>query len=154
MVEFTRLNPYRDLPDAFKALSALEAAVAKSGLDPGLLDLVRTRVSQLNGCAFCLDMHTHDARKRGEKQQRLDVLPAWREVSLFDARERAALGLAESLTLVATRGFSEAAWEEAHKAFQPAELSALLFAIASINSWNRIQIAGGGQPPKRDEAAS
>ena len=91
MVEFTRLNPYRDLPDAFKALSALEAAVAKTGLDPGLLDLVRTRVSQLNGCAFCLDMHQHDARKRGESQQRLDVLAGWRDANLYSARERAAL---------------------------------------------------------------
>ena len=148
------MNVYRDLPDGYRAQLALETAIGKSGLDPMLLELVRTRVSQLNGCAFCLDMHQHDARGRGEKQQRLDLLPAWREAGVYDARERAALGLAESLTLIAGRGLSEAAWEEAHKAFTPAELSALVFAIASINSWNRLAIASGAQPPARDAEAS
>lgn len=150
---FSRLNIYRELPDGYRAQLAVEEAVRKSGLDPTLLELVRTRISQINGCAYCLDMHQHDARARGEKQQRLDLLPAWREVEVYDARERAALGLAESLTLVAGSGLSEAAWEEAHKAFTPAELSALVFAIASINSWNRLSIASGVQPPSRDAEA-
>src|SRR5262245_13815858 len=114
---FSRLNLYRELPDAYRAQLSIEAAVKKSGLGETLLDLVRTRVSQINGCAYCLDMHQHDARAHGEKQQRLDLLPAWREAEVYDARERAALGLAESLTRVAGHGLSEAAWEEAHKAF-------------------------------------
>ena len=152
--EFSRLNLYRELPDGYRAMLALEESVKKAGLEPLLLDLMRTRVSQLNGCAFCLDMHQHDARGNGEKQQRLDVLAAWREVPLYSERERAALGLAEALTLVASHHFAESAWEEARKVFQPAELSALAFAIASINGWNRLSIASGAQPPKRDEAES
>jgi AhpD family alkylhydroperoxidase len=153
-LSFSRLNPYRELPDGYRAMAALEEAVVKSGLDPLLLELVRTRVSQLNGCAFCLDMHQRDARAKGERQQRLDLLAAWREAPGYDARERAALGLAEALTLVAGRGLAEDAWHEAEHAFEKPQLSALVFAIASINAWNRLSIASGALPPVREEDAS
>jgi AhpD family alkylhydroperoxidase len=148
------MNVYRELPDGYRAMTALEESIAKSGLDARLLELVRTRVSQLNGCAFCLDMHQHDARSRGESQQRLDLLPAWREAPGFDARERAALALAEALTLVAGRGLEHEIWNEAARALEPRELSALVFAIASINSWNRLCIAAGALPPLREESAT
>jgi AhpD family alkylhydroperoxidase len=146
------MNLYRELSDGYRAMTALEEAIVKSGLDARLLELVRTRVSQLNGCAFCLDMHQHDARGRGESQQRLDLLPAWREApGFFDARERAAFALAEALTLVAGRELESEIWNEAARLFEPRELAALVFAIASINSWNRISIASGATPPLRQE---
>jgi AhpD family alkylhydroperoxidase len=151
---FTRSNVHRELPGGYRAMTALEEAVGGAGLDPLLLELVRTRVSQLNGCAFCLDMHPHAARARGERPQRLDLLPAWREAPCYDARERAALALAEALTLVAGRGLPEGVWEEAARAFAPRELAALAFAIASINAWNRLSIASGAVPPLRVEAAA
>ena len=148
------MNVYRELSDGYRAMTALEEAIAKSGLEPKLLELVRTRVSQLNGCAFCLDMHQRDARSRGESQQRLDLLPAWREAPFFEERERAALALAEALTLVAGRGLDEDIWREAARLFESRELSALVFAIASINSWNRLCIASGAIPPMREESAA
>jgi AhpD family alkylhydroperoxidase len=148
------MNVYRELSDGYRAMTALEEAIAKSGLEPKLLELVRTRVSQLNGCAFCLDMHQRDARSRGESQQRLDLLPAWREAPFFEERERAALALAEALTLVAGRGLDEDIWREAARLFESRELSGLVFAIASINSWNRLCIASGAIPPMREESAA
>jgi AhpD family alkylhydroperoxidase len=151
---FTRMNLYREIPDGYRAMTALEEAIVKSGLDARLLELVRTRVSQLNGCAFCLDMHQRDARSRGESQQRLDLLPAWREAPGFDARERAALALAEALTLVAGRGLESEIWNQAARLFEPRELSALVFAVASINAWNRLSIASGTMPALREESAA
>jgi len=148
------MNVYRELSDGYRAMTALEEAIVKSGLEAKLLELVRTRVSQLNGCAFCLDMHQHDARSRGESQQRLDLLPAWREAPGFDARERAALALAEALTLVAGHGLEPEIWNEAARLFESRELSALVFAIASINSWNRLSIASGATPALREERAA
>lgn len=151
---FSRLDVYSELPDATRAMYALEEAVAKSGLDPLLLELVRTRVSQLNGCAFCLDMHQRDARRKGIHPQRLDLLAAWRDAPGYDARERAALALAEALTQVAGRGLPEGVWDDAARAFAPRELAALVFAIASINGWNRLSVASGLTPALRDEAAA
>jgi len=151
---FSRINVYRELADGTRSLQALEEAVAKSGLDPLLLELVRTRVSQLNGCAFCLDMHQRDARAKGERQQRLDLIAAWREAPCYDARERAALALAEALTLVAGRPLSEDVWNAAAAAFQTTQLAALVFAIGSINAWNRLAIASGASPALREDAAS
>lgn len=153
-LSFSRMNVYRELTDGYRAMNALEEAVAKSGLDPLLLELVRTRVSQLNGCAFCLDMHQQDARAKGERQQRLDLIAAWREAPCYDARERAALGLAEALTLVAGRPLPEEVWKEASSAFEAQQLAGLVFAIASINSWNRLCIASGALPLLREEDAS
>jgi len=144
---FSRLDIYRAFADGTRAMFALEEAVTKSTLDPLLLELLRTRVSQLNGCAFCLDMHQRAARKKGERQQRLDLIASWRDAPGYDARERAALALAESLTLVAGRGLPEEVWREAASFFEPHELAALVFAVAAINSWNRLSIASGATPP-------
>ena len=94
-----RLNPYRAAPETMKALAALEALLKDSGLEPGLIDLVKTRASQINGCAYCIHMHTRDARIRGESEDRLYLLNAWRESSLYSDRERAALAWTEAVTL-------------------------------------------------------
>ncbi len=145
----SRLNLFRELPDAYRAMNDLEGAVASACLEPRLLALVRTRVSQLNGCAFCLDMHHREAREAGEHAQRLDVLCAWREVPFFDERERAALALGESLTLAAERGLDGEAWSAARRLFEPQALAGLVFAIAAINAWNRLSLAAGLQPPDR-----
>jgi AhpD family alkylhydroperoxidase len=153
-LSFSRLDVFRQLPDGYRAMSALEEAVAKSGLPPRLLELVRTRVSQLNGCAFCLDMHQSSARRHGESAQRIDLIAGWRDAPCYDARERAAFALAEALTLVAGRGMPEAVWEEAARELEPKELAALCFAIAAINGWNRLCVASGATPPLREEAAS
>src|SRR6516164_9329314 len=96
-----RLNPYQAAPDAMKALMGLESCVQESGIEPRLLDLIKTRASQINGCAFCIHMHTHEARARGEAEERLYLLDAWRESPLYTERERAALAWTEALTLVA-----------------------------------------------------
>src|SRR5574342_400779 len=143
---FSRLDVYRGFADGTRAMFALEEAVSKSELDPLLLELLRTRVSQVNGCAFCLDMHQREARRKGERQQRLDLIAAWREAPGYDERERAALALAEALTLLAGRGFPEEVWRDAARTFEPRELSALCFAIAAINGWNRLSIASGATP--------
>src|SRR3979411_1115055 len=97
----TRLNAYQVAPDTLKALGALEAQVQASGLEKSLIELVKTRASQINGCAFCINMHTEDARKRGETEQRIYLLNAWRESPLYTDRERAALAWTESVTLIA-----------------------------------------------------
>lgn len=148
---FSRLDIYRGFADGTRAMFALEEAVSKSGLDPLLLELLRTRVSQQNGCAFCLDMHQRAARGKGERQQRLDLLAAWRDAPGYAARERAALALAEALTQVAGRGLPEEVWHEAARAFEPRELAAICFAIAAINGWNRLSIASGATPPVYSE---
>ena len=133
-----RLNPATVAPDALQPMYQFEAAIRRLGLPPGLLHLVRLRVSQINDCAFCLAMHTREARHDGETQPRLDLLQAWEETALFDARERAALGWAEALTRVADTHAPDAAYAALAEAFTPDECVALTLAIVAINSWNRI----------------
>ena len=130
---------------------AMEAAVRDSGLDLTIFELVKTRASQINQCAYCIDMHTKDARASGETEQRLYALSAWRETPFFTDRERAALALAESMTLVAETHVPDDVVDEARRYFEPAELSQLIFAITTINAWNRLAITartpvGGYQP--------
>jgi len=121
------------------------------GLEPALLELVRIRASQINGCAFCLDMHHRDARDHGENQRRLDVLAAWHEVpGLYSDRERAALALTEAVTRIADAGVPDKIWSEAAKLFSDAEIVRLLMAIAVINVWNRLAISTRQQPPDAD----
>jgi AhpD family alkylhydroperoxidase len=115
-------------------------------LDHGLRGLVDIRASQINGCAFCLDMHWKDARAAGESEERLYMLSTWRESPLYDARERAALELCEAMTLIAGAGVPDDVWEQATTAFDAAELGQLVFAIAVINTWNRLQITTQGEP--------
>jgi AhpD family alkylhydroperoxidase len=129
-------------PEVLKAMLALSETVAKSGLPAGLVDLVHFRVSQINGCAFCLDMHSKDLRARGETEQRLYMLSAWREAAhLYDARERAALAWAEAVTRLADQEVPDAVYEEARGAFSEAELANLTLAVVAINGWNRLNIA-------------
>jgi AhpD family alkylhydroperoxidase len=135
-----RLNPSAIAPEGFAALLGVEKYLQGSGLDHRLQLLVKTRVSQINGCAYCLHMHTADARKAGESEVRLYVLDAWRESNLYTARERAALAWAESLTHIAETHAPDAVYDEARRHFSEKELADLSIAIAMINAWNRLTI--------------
>ena len=139
------LQPRLDLEaialDAERAIGALDAYVARSALEPSLIELVRTRASQINGCAYCIDMHTKDARKRGETEQRLYALAAWRETPFFTDRERAALAWTEALTLIAETHAPDDVYEEVRKQFSETEIAALTVAVIAINAWNRVAIS-------------
>jgi AhpD family alkylhydroperoxidase len=125
-----------------RAILNLEHEVEASGLDRSLLELVKIRASQINGCAYCLDSHNRDARAAGEDQRRLDVLSAWREAeSLFSERERAALAFTEAVTLIADDGVSDEVWDAVAQCFAPAEIVQLLMAISAINVYNRLAVA-------------
>jgi AhpD family alkylhydroperoxidase len=129
-------------PKATEAVLGLERYVRASGLDARLYELVKIRASQLNGCAYCLDMHHRDARAGGEDQRRLDVLSAWREApDLFTAEERAALSLTESVTLIADEGVPDDVWADVSAQFGEAGTVHLLMAIAAINVWNRLAVS-------------
>ncbi len=136
-----RLKHAKASPAAYKAMLALEEAVNKIGLGQSLLDLVRMRASQINNCAFCLYIHTDEARSHGESQRRLDVLSAWRDLPLFSDRERAALGWAEAVTLIAENGVRDEVYEEAQLHFSEEEIVNLTLAVNAINSWNRLNVA-------------
>lgn len=134
-------NPHALAPEAIKAMMALEQSFTKSGLDHDLLELVKFRVSQINGCAFCLHMHATDLRRHGESEMRLYMLSAWRESTLYSDRERAALGWAEALTLLPETGAPDADYDALKAAFSDAEQVWLTMAIGAINTWNRLQVA-------------
>ena len=131
----------KSAPDGFKAMRGLEQYVRQSGLEPALLELVRIRASQINGCAFCLDMHTQDARAAGESEQRLHTLSAWRETAFFNEREQAALAWTEMVTLVSERHVSDEIYESVRRHFSEKELVDLTLAIIAINGWNRLAIS-------------
>ena len=136
-----RFNVNKHL-DAVKPLFALAEYVKKSGLEPSLIELVMMRTSQLNGCAYCLDMHHRDARAGGEDQRRLDVLSAWREApELFTERERAALAFTEAVTLIGDNGVPNDVWDDARTHFDDAGMVHLLMAAAVINVWNRLAVS-------------
>jgi AhpD family alkylhydroperoxidase len=135
-----RTDFYTASPDAVKALIALEVAVNKLGLEPPLLELVKLRASQLNGCAFCVDMHTTDARKAGETERRLHGVAVWRETPFFSARERAALAWTEALTQLSLTHAPDADYELMQAQFTPKEQVDLTLAISTINSWNRFAV--------------
>jgi AhpD family alkylhydroperoxidase len=149
-----RINPYKAAPDMMKALGALETAVQHSGLEPSLVDLVKTRASQINGCAYCIHMHTSEARARGETEQRLYLLDAWHESPLYSDRERAALAWTEAVTLVSQTRVPDAVYEQARTAFSEAELVNLTMAVATINAWNRIAISFRSLHPIRSAAGA
>ena len=136
-----RLDFYKTSPEAIKALVALEVAISKLGLEPSLQELVKLRASQINGCAFCIDMHTTDARKKGETERRLYAVSAWRDTPFFTPRERAALAWTEALTLVAQTHAPDADYAEVRAHFNDLEQMALTMAINLINCWNRLSIA-------------
>ncbi len=153
----SRLDVQKIDPQAYRAMAGLEAYVRNSGLEPSLVELVKMRASQINGCAYCLDMHSKDARAQGETEQRLYALNAWRETPFFSDRERAALAWTEALTLVSETHAPDDVYEEARRHFREAELVALTMAIVAINSWNRLAIGfravpGTYQPKARAEA--
>lgn len=128
-------------PRAFEAMLHLESAVAGLGLERRLYELIKIRASQINGCAFCIDMHTKDARADGETEQRIYALDAWRETPFFSQRERAALALTEAITLVTQGHVPDEVYAEAAAHFDEKELGALVMAAVAINAWNRIAIA-------------
>lgn len=125
-------------PHMNKAMNALDAAVRKTSLESGLLELVRTRASQLNGCAYCVDVHTKDAREAGETERRLYALPVWRETPFFTERERAALELTEAATRLTDGPVSDELIAMVGKHFTEVELAELIWAITVINAWNRL----------------
>ena len=135
-----RLNYVEAAPNGYRAMAALNRYVEDCGLEPGLLELVRMRVSQINGCAYCLDMHSKDARALGETEQRLYMLNAWREAPFYSPRERAALLWAEELTLVSQAHVPDAVYEEVRQHFSEEELVNLTLAVVVINGWNRLSI--------------
>ena len=124
-----------------EAMRGLESYVRQCGLEPSLLELVKLRASQINGCAYCIDMHTKDARARGESEQRLYALSAWEETPFFTDRERAALAWTEAVTRVADGHVPDAVFDLARKHFQEKELVDLTLAIVAINGWNRLAIS-------------
>ncbi|WP_248963034.1 carboxymuconolactone decarboxylase family protein [Sphaerisporangium perillae] len=146
-----RTSLKRHTPEIYKALIELDGLVAGAGLEGPLLELVRIRASQLNGCAYCIDMHTIDARAAGEKEQRLYALPAWRETPFFTPRERAALELTEAITLLPQGGVSDEVYDRAAQHYTEEELAKLIWAIMVINTWNRIGVTSrltpGGYHP-------
>jgi AhpD family alkylhydroperoxidase len=141
-------------PAGFKAMLGLQGFVNDSGLEHSLLELVKMRISQINGCAYCLDMHFKDATAAGETAQRLYLLNAWREVNLYSARERAALEWAESLTLISENHVPDDVYATARAQFSEQELVHLTLAVVAINGWNRLQVSfraetGAYQPARR-----
>jgi AhpD family alkylhydroperoxidase len=148
-----RLNPYA-YPDALKPMLALEEYLAKSGLDKGLIHLLKTRASQINGCAYCLHMHTSDAIAGGETPARLFLLDAWEESKLYTPRERAALAWTDAVTRIAETHAPDEAYEGLKAHFSEAEIVNLTLLIATINSWNRIAIGFRSQHPHDKPAAA
>jgi AhpD family alkylhydroperoxidase len=151
----SRLEAQKVSPAAYQAMLTLEMFVRQSSnLEPSLIELVKMRASQINGCAFCIDMHSKDARAEGETEQRLYALNAWRETPFFSDRERAALAWAEAVTLVAEGHVRDEVYDEARRQFSEEELVNLTMTLVTINSWNRLAIAfravpGTYQPPAR-----
>ena len=149
-----RLNAYQVAPATIKALAALEAEVQGSGLEQSLIELVKTLASQINGCAFCINMHTQDARKHGETEQRLYLLNAWRESPVYTDRERAALAWTEAVTLISETHAPDDVYENVRAQFSEAETVNLTMLVATINAWNRIAISFRMIPPVQTKAAA
>lgn len=135
-----RLGYYQLMPDAMQAVDALDSYTQQCGLETSLMELVRLRASQLNGCAYCLDMHSKDARTKGETEQRLYGLNAWRESPFYSERERAALAFTEAVTLIAETHVPETIYTQAKKQFSDEELVNLTMVTVTINVWNRLAI--------------
>jgi AhpD family alkylhydroperoxidase len=135
-----RIEYGKVMPAAVEAMVGLQGAADNGGLEPKLVELVKVRASQLNGCAYCLDMHSKDARSIGEDEQRLQVLAAWRETPFYNKRERAALAWCESLTLLPETGAPDNIYAELTDHFSPEEIVALTLQVVAINGWNRLAV--------------
>ena len=151
-----RINYVKAAPGAFKAMACLEEYLESSGLEEQLLHLVKMRGSQINGCAYCLDMHSKDLRALGETEQRIYGLDAWEETPYYTDRERAALAWTEAVTRIAEGHVPDHVYEEVRPHFSEKELADLTLAVAAINAWNRLAIAGravpGAYQPRKQEA--
>ena len=150
----TRLNYYAAAPETIKALVALETHLANSGLETGLFHLVKTRASQINGCAYYINMHTQDARKHGETEARLYLLNAWRETPIYTERERAALAWTEAVTLISETHAPDDVYEAVRAQFSESETVNLTMLIATINAWNRIAISFRSIPEVKVRASA
>jgi AhpD family alkylhydroperoxidase len=149
-----RMNFYQAAPETIDALNALETKVASSGLEQSLIELVKTRASQINGCAFCINMHTQDARKHGETEQRLYLLNAWHESPVYTERERAALAWTDAVTRISETHAPDDIYQQVRAQFSEAETVNLTMLIATINAWNRLAISFRAMPPVKAKAAS
>jgi AhpD family alkylhydroperoxidase len=149
-----RLKYAHVAPEGYQAMRALEGYVKSSGLEPALLELVKLRASQINSCAYCIDMHTKDARAHGETEQRLYALSAWREAPFYTERERAALAWTEAVTKVFDEHVPDNVYELARKQFTEKELVDLTLAIIAINGWNRLAISFRTVPGSYQPAAN
>jgi uncharacterized peroxidase-related enzyme len=136
----SRINYYQLAPEAVRKLASINGYLESSSLDPLLRALVEIRVSQINGCVYCVDLHTEQARRLGETQQRLDMLPVWHEAPYFDERERAALAWAEALTHVSETHAPDADYDRLFESFSEKEIVDLSIAVAMMNAWNRIAV--------------
>ena len=142
----SRFDYDKAAPGVYKAMTGVEQYLENCGLEESLLHLIRLRASQINGCAYCLDMHWKDLRAIGEQEQRLYSLDAWRECPYYTERERAALAWTEAVTLIAKGHVPDTVYEEAHAYFSEKELSDLTLAVTVINTWNRLSIAARTVP--------
>ncbi|WLD12724.1 carboxymuconolactone decarboxylase family protein [Planctellipticum variicoloris] len=142
----SRVKVDKSSMDAYRALLGVEKYLAQCSIEKSLRELIKLRVSQINGCAYCIDMHWKDARASGETEQRLYGLPAWRESPYYTERERAGLLLAEELTRIADRPVPDVVHERVREQFQDREIADLTWAIAAINAWNRVNIGLGTVP--------
>lgn len=143
-----RFDPLTQTPDVVQQAQRLQQAIEAAGVDKKLGELIKIRASMINGCAFCLNMHTYDARKLGETEARIYLLAAWRETTVFDARERAVLAWTDALTHISERGAPQALYDALTEHFTEKEIIALTSAIAMINYWNRIAISSGNVHPR------
>jgi len=136
-----RVNIADTLPQVWKAMYNLSGSTASSGLPAGYKHLIKIRASQLNSCAFCLNMHTQEALKSGETQQRIFLLSAWRETDLFDEIEKALLALTEEITLIHQHGVSDETYSQAERFFSPEAIAEIIMSVVTINAWNRIAVS-------------
>lgn len=142
-----RINHHAVNPEAYQIMLKLEKFVNGSGLDKKLIELIKIRASQINGCAFCMDMHTQDARKLGETEQRIYLLSVWRESAVYTEAERAVLALTEAVTVITANGVSEELYQQVREHFDENQYVSLIMAINTINCWNRIAISTGMSAP-------
>lgn len=143
-----RLNIYETEPTGYKAMLGLEGYLATTQLTKTHKELIKIRASQINGCAFCIDMHTKDALKNGETNQRIFLLNAWRETDLFSAEEKAILAITEEMTLIHQHGLSDASYRQALQFFDKNYVAQIILAVVTINAWNRIAISTQLEVPR------
>lgn len=141
-----RLDASKVSPDAYRAIMGLELYVRHSGLESSLIELIKLRASYMNGCAYCVDMHSKDARVEGETEQRIYAVPVWRETPFYSDRERAALAFTEAVTAIGQAGVPDDVYDEAKRFFSQDELVKLTMAIVTINAWNRVAITFRTEP--------